>query len=51
MKGDVMGGFAHYESLQKDEPVELYDMYGEYTLYPVYDGNLQLEGASVDEAF
>ena len=51
IKGDVKGGFAHRESLQKDEPVELYNMYGEYTLYPVYDGNLQLQGASTDEVF
>ena len=49
--GAVKGGFAHGESLQKDEPVALYSMCGEYTLYPVHDGNLQLENASVAEAF
>ena len=28
-----------------------YNQYGEYTLYPVQNGNLQLQGASKGEAF
>lgn len=50
-RGKVVGAFEKYESIQKDEPVSIHDQYGEYTLYPVQDGNLHLEAASDDEAF
>lgn len=43
--GKVTGGFDSGGSTQKDGPVELYGQYGEYTLYPVQNGNLQLQSA------
>lgn len=43
--GKVTGGFDTDGYTQKDGPVELYDQYGEYTLYPVQNGNLQLQSA------
>lgn len=49
--GNVKGGFVSGGHIQKDGPVELYNQYGEYTLYPVQNGNLQLQGASKGEAF
>ena len=49
--GNVKGGFVSGGHIQKDGPVELYNQYGEYTLYPVKDGNLQLQRASKGEAF
>lgn len=49
--GNVKGGFVSGGNIQKDGPVELYNQYGEYTLYPVQNGNLQLQGASKGEAF
>lgn len=49
-KGHVTGGFVTDSPIQKDGPVELYNQYGEYTLYPVQNGNLQLQSATVDEA-
>ena len=48
--GNVIGGFVSGGHIQKDGPVELYGQYGEYTLYPVQDGNLQLEEATQSEA-
>ena len=48
--GNVTGGFVSGGHIQKDGPVELYNQYGEYTLYPVRDGNLQLQGATTGEA-
>lgn len=48
--GNVIGGFVSGGHIQKDGPVELYGQYGEYTLYPVQDGNLQLEEATQGEA-
>lgn len=48
--GKVVGGFVSGGHVQKDGPVELYNQYGEYTLYPVKNGNLQLKGASTSEA-
>lgn len=48
---NVKGGFVSGEHIQKDGPVKLYNQYGEYTLYPVQNGNLQLQGASKGEAF
>ena len=48
--GNVTGGFVSGGHVQKDGPVELYNQYGEYTLYPVQNGNLQLQGASKGEA-
>lgn len=50
-KGELTGGFVTWESLQKDGPIDLYSGYGEYTLYPVQNGNLQLKSANVDEVF
>lgn len=50
-KGELIGGFVTWESLQKDGPIDLYSGYGEYTLYPVQNGNLQLKSANVDEVF
>lgn len=47
----VRGGFVlENGGIQKDEYVELYNQYGEYTLYPVQNGNLHLETSSEDEA-
>lgn len=43
--GKVTGGFDTDGYTQKDGPVELYNQYGEYTLYPVQNGNLQLQSA------
>lgn len=48
--GNVTGGFVSGGHIQKDGPVELYNQYGEYTLYPVQNGNLQLQGATKGEA-
>ncbi len=48
--GNVVGGFVAYEHVQKDGPIKLYGNYGEYTLYPVEDGNLNLEESSTAEA-
>ena len=48
--GNVTGGFVSGGDIQKDGPVELYNQYGEYTLYPVQNGNLQLQGATKSEA-
>ena len=50
-KGELTGGFVTWESLQKDGPIDLHSGYGEYTLYPVQNGNLQLKSANVDEVF
>ena len=52
----MTGGFVSYESNQKDGPVQLYSTessyaYGEYTLYPVQNGNLTLQYASPEEMF
>lgn len=49
--GNVTGGFVSGGHIQKDEPVTLFNQYGEYTLYPVQNGNLQLQEASEAEAF
>ena len=56
VKGNMTGGFVSYESNQKDGPVQLYSTessyaYGEYTLYPVQNGNLTLQYASPEEMF
>lgn len=60
MNGDCQGGFVENASLQKDGPVTLkrryegdyyYDQTLSYTLYPVYNGNLSLEGATEEEVF
>ena len=48
--GNVTGGFVSGGDIQKDGPVELYNQYGEYTLYPVQNGNLELQGATKNEA-
>lgn len=48
--GNVKGGFVSEGHVQKDGPVDLYNQCGVYTLYPVQDGNLQLQKASKDEA-
>ena len=48
--GNVTGGFVSGGHIQKDGPVDLYDQYIEYTLYPVQNGNLQLQSATEDEA-
>lgn len=48
--GNVVGGFVSGGYIQKDGPVELYGQYGEYTLYPVQNGNLQLQSATKSEA-
>ena len=50
-KGELIGGFVTWEFLQKDGPIDLYSGYGEYTLYPVQNGNLKLKSANVDEVF
>ena len=50
-KGELTGGFVSGESLQKDGPIELISCYGEYTLYPVQNGNLQLQSADADDVF
>lgn len=50
-KGNLVGGFVSSESQQKDGPVELISAYGEYTLYPVSNGNLQLSSAGDEEIF
>jgi len=47
----LTGGFVSGESLQKDGPIELISGYGEYTLYPVQNGNLQLQSADADDVF
>ena len=50
-KSHVRGGFVSENGpIQKDEYVRLYDQYGEYTLYPVQNGNLHLEESSEEEA-
>lgn len=49
--GKVTGGFVSGGDIQKDGPVELYNQCGEYTLYPVRSGNLQLQESSKKEAF
>ncbi len=49
--GNVVGGFVSGGTVSKDGPVRLYDEYGEYTLYPVRNGNLHLESATINEAF
>ena len=38
--GNVEGGFVSDGQVQKDGPIVLEDSYGEYTLYPVRNGNL-----------
>lgn len=48
--GNVIGGFVSNVHIQKDGPIEMYNNYGEYTLYPVENGNLQLQGSSISEA-
>lgn len=48
--GNVVGGFVSGGDIQKDGPVKLYNQYGEYTLYPVQNGNLQLREATKSEA-
>ena len=50
-KPQIVGGFVKYENILKDEPVSLHDQYGEYTLYPVKNGNLSLESSDENEAF
>lgn len=49
--GNVEGGFVSGGQIQKDGPIVLEDSYGEYTLYPVRNGNLQLQDASESEVF
>jgi len=49
--GERVGGFVDDETLQKDGPVKLFSAYMEYTLFPVFYGNLRLENASKKEAF
>ena len=49
--GNVEGGFVSDGQVQKDGPIVLEDSYGEYTLYPVRNGNLQLQDASESEVF
>ena len=51
VKGNLTGGFVSNESEQKDGPVDLFSAWGEYTLYPVQNGNLTLQAASSDEMF
>ena len=46
--GQFTGGFVIGGTMQKDGPIKLESAYLEYTLYPVANGNLVLEGASVD---
>lgn len=48
---NVVGGFVSCESIQKDGPISLYNEYVEYTLYPVENGNLHMQDATIDEAF
>jgi len=47
--GDFVGGFVYGGSMQKDGPVRIVSAYLEYTLYPVANGNLRLEGANIDD--
>jgi len=49
--GGRKGGFVDDESLQKDGSVDVFSTAVEYTLYPVYMGNLRLANASEKEAF
>lgn len=49
--GNLTGGFVSSESSQKDGPIDLYSSYGEYTLYPVQNGNLTLQSANPNEMF
>lgn len=49
--GRFTGGFVVGGDMQKDGPVKLESAYLEYTLYPVVNGNLVLEGANVDNVF
>lgn len=60
LNGECEGGFVENAAIQKDGPVTLqrryegdyyYDQTLSYTLYPVYNGNLTLQGASEKEAF
>lgn len=51
VKGNMLGGFVLDESQQKDGPIKLFSAYGEYTLYPVANGNLQLSSVGEDEVF
>lgn len=50
-EGNVKGGFVSGGLVQKDGPIVLTNSYGEYTLYPIQNGNLQLQDASEGEAF
>lgn len=50
-EGNVKGGFVSGGLVQKDGPIELTNSYGEYTLYPIQNGNLRLQDASEGEAF
>lgn len=50
-EGNVKGGFVSGGLVQKDGPIELTNSYGEYTLYPIQNGNLRLQDASKGEAF
>lgn len=47
----IVGGFVYDENIQKDEPISLYDEYGEYTLYPVKNGNTILDSSNEKEVF
>lgn len=49
--GSFTGGFVFGGTTQKDGPVDLRNAYMEYTLYPVQNGNLRLEGADEGEVF
>lgn len=48
--GSVIGGFVSGDSFQKDGPIDLYSAYGEYTLFPVQNGNLQLQSSNASDA-
>ncbi len=50
-KGNLTGGFVSMESQQKDGPIDLVSAWGEYTLYPVSNGNLTLKSANEAEMF
>lgn len=47
--GKVKGGFVEETPIEKDENVSLYNEYGQYTLFPVANGNLRLDPANKDE--
>ncbi len=49
--GKVKGGFTENDHIEKDVAVSLNNEYGQYTLYPVSNGNLTLMNADENEAF